>query len=166
MPWISSSKSMAQPIMNLVKTHPVGRKDNLQRICTELNIQFDEKTDSNAVLQANITTHTQKFPDSDAHVRTLAKEMINEFKQIKSTENSQTVDNAGIVDLISPSQTAADSQIPLFDEPTQPTVDPSLSGATPASPTATPASIENPIIENDLKRKLNDSEICDDQTIS
>ena len=79
---------MAQPIMNLVKTHPVGRKDNLQRICKELNIQFDEKTDSNAVLQANIATHIQNFPDSDTHIRVLAKDMINEFKQIKSTENS------------------------------------------------------------------------------
>ena len=146
---------MAQPIMTLIKTRPVGRKDNLQMICKELNIKFDEKNDSNAVLQANIATHTQNFPDSDAHVRLLAKDMIDEFKQIKSTENSQAVEKAGIVDLTSPTQTVADSQIPLVDEPTQPT-------ATTAPPTDTPAPIEKSPIENDLKRKLNESENSDD----
>ena len=154
-----------QPITNVVKSHPVGRKDNLQKICKDLNIQYDEKNDSNAVLQSNIANHTQQHPEADALVRALAKDMIKELKQNKSTEISQNtdktlVDNTGgdntVVDLTLTTQFIADSQVSLFDDPTQPTATPTA----PTSPTA--ALIDESPNENDLKRKLSDSTISDD----
>ena len=75
----------ANAIMALLKTHPISLKDNLQSICSDLNIKIDPK-ETRTELQVKIDDHTKTHPSADEKVRDLAKKIRAIHKGIRNNQ--------------------------------------------------------------------------------
>ena len=145
---------MPQPIINLLKTRPVGRIDNLKTIATALGLELAPKS-TRAQIQAEIETYLQKEPDLESKVREIAEEFIMDMKKHKNDADPS---------LLQDEHTSTLTKSPTYVH-TYPS--PSSNPTPPNKPTDEPNSqiplfdvTDNGVSEpeNDLKRKLFETE--------
>ena len=74
---------MPQPIINLLKTHPVGLIHNLKTIANALGLDLAPKN-TRAHMQTELVAYLEKEPDLEGKVREIAKEFIMETRKNKN----------------------------------------------------------------------------------
>ena len=114
----------ADPILSLLQTHPVSRKDNLIKIAEALgldNVAKDRKTE----LVLKIENRLAEEPQDEPMVRDIAVTILREHEEAKATkritrghsQSSATLDRSPTMVISAPSPTSEDAETQnLFDD--------------------------------------------------
>ena len=109
-------------IMALLKTHPISLKDNLQSICSDLNIEFDLK-ETRTELQVKIDDHSKTNQNTGEKVRNLVKKMKTMHRE-RITSSAETGDKTLKTPKLPPKKNQMNtSESPLRPQPKPPNKD-------------------------------------------
>ena len=154
------------PVMNILRPHPIGSKPNLQKICQDANITY-ENTETRSQLTDKIVNFSNESLTNEALVRSVVNEISAESKAAKtkgvsttSESDSETMELDSTQTQVPTTESSQNSQTPLFNDSQESNEVAELASATKTTDPPTESTAPN------LKKRLLNPEDENDEIAS